>query len=586
MTADISQDPWATLDGLLGVEVAEAADTGLGAVAFYGRCSTEDNQDPETSYNWQLSNARKFVEPLGGSVVAEFFDIGQSRSVPWERREEAGRLLSALKDSDRGWDAVVVGEGTRCWFGNQFSLIAPKFAAHGVDLWVPELGGKFDSHNPSHKMLMSVLGGMSESERQHIQTRVRAAMDAQVLNEGRHQGGRAPYGYVVVDGGSHPNPRKESEGYRLRVLAVDESAAEVVRRIFAEYLSGQGDRAIANGLNREGVPCPSAQRPRQNRHRLADGWQASTVRAILDNPRYTGYAFFGRWTRHETLLDPDDVAAGHVTRFRRSQPDRVVRSRQPAHPALITVQDFTQAQLLRRSKSTGGLRTARKAERGGRPTKRTYLFRGRVRCALCGRKMEASPRKHAMYYRCPARTLAPSSPALESHPPAVYLREDMIRDEINGWLADLFHRDNVTRTVKALAASQDQSGASSSREAAQKRVTDAETRIRRFQEAIEAGVDPAALAETINEAQAERAAAKAELDATPTSSALSEAEIHARIDSLGEIGPALANTSPEKLANLYTAVSLQIRYQPDDHAADVTIEPVGRVNSKGVGGGT
>lgn len=322
MTAEISQDPWATLDDLLGVEVAEATDTGLGAVAFYGRCSTEDNQDPETSYGWQLSNARKFVEPLGGNVVTEFFDVGQSRSVPWERREEAGRLLTALKDPDRGWDAVVVGEGTRCWFGNQFSLIAPKFAAYGVDLWVPELGGKFDSHNPSHKMLMSVLGGMSESERQHIQTRVRAAMDAQVLNDGRHQGGRAPYGYVAVDGGSHPNPRKESEGYRLRMLDVDESAAEMVRRIFTEYLTGKGDRAIANGLNRDGLPCPSAQRPRQNRHRFADGWQGSTVRAILDNPRYTGYAFFGRWSRHETLIDPDDVAAGHVTRFRRSNPDR------------------------------------------------------------------------------------------------------------------------------------------------------------------------------------------------------------------------------------------------------------------------
>jgi hypothetical protein len=86
----------------------------------------------------------------------------------------------------------VVGEGTRCWFGNQFSLIAPRFAAYGVDLWVPELGGKFDARNPSHKMLMSVLGGMSESERQHVQARVRAAMDAQVVNEGRHQGGRAP----------------------------------------------------------------------------------------------------------------------------------------------------------------------------------------------------------------------------------------------------------------------------------------------------------------------------------------------------------------------------------------------------------
>lgn len=27
-----------------------------------------------------------------------------------------------------------------------------------VELWVPELGGKFDARNPSHKMLMSVLG--------------------------------------------------------------------------------------------------------------------------------------------------------------------------------------------------------------------------------------------------------------------------------------------------------------------------------------------------------------------------------------------------------------------------------------------
>jgi hypothetical protein len=91
--------------------------------------------------------------------VAEFFDVGQSRSVPWERRIEGARLLAELKNPRRGWDAIVVGEGTRCWFGNQFSLIAPKFAAYGVDLWVPELGGKYDARNPSHKMLMSVLGG-------------------------------------------------------------------------------------------------------------------------------------------------------------------------------------------------------------------------------------------------------------------------------------------------------------------------------------------------------------------------------------------------------------------------------------------
>lgn len=71
-------------------------------------------------------------------------------------------MLAELKRPDRGWTGVVVGEGTRCWYGNQFSLIAPKFAAYGVDLWVPELGGKYDPRNPSHKMLMSQLGAMSE----------------------------------------------------------------------------------------------------------------------------------------------------------------------------------------------------------------------------------------------------------------------------------------------------------------------------------------------------------------------------------------------------------------------------------------
>src|SRR5687767_2814682 len=126
VSAEISLDPWAAFDDVMGVQVVDAVDDGIGPLAFSGRCSTEDNQDPETSRGWQIGNARKFVEPLGGQIVAEYFDVGQSRSVPWERRPDASRLLAELKRPDRGWNGVVVGEGTRCWFGNQFSLIAPK----------------------------------------------------------------------------------------------------------------------------------------------------------------------------------------------------------------------------------------------------------------------------------------------------------------------------------------------------------------------------------------------------------------------------------------------------------------------------
>ena len=162
-----------TFDALMGVDAIDEPGVDIGPLAFYHRCSTEDNQDPETSRAWQLNNATKFVQPLGGHIAAEFFDIGQSQSVPWEHREAPSALLSQLRNEARGWTGVVVGEGTRCWFGNQFSLTAPRFEAYGLDVWVPELGGRFDSHNASHKMLMSVLGGMSESERQHVQASVR-----------------------------------------------------------------------------------------------------------------------------------------------------------------------------------------------------------------------------------------------------------------------------------------------------------------------------------------------------------------------------------------------------------------------------
>lgn len=140
----------------------------------------------------------------------------------------------------------------------------------------------------------------------------------------------------------------------------------------------------------------------------ARGWQGSTVRAILDNPRYTGHAFFGRSTKHETLFDPDDVAAGHVVRFRRAAQESVVRSRRPAHPEIASVEVVTEAQLMRRTKATGGLPSPRKAERGGRATThRPHLLLGLVRCGICERKMQGgSIRKGRVLplYRADARS--------------------------------------------------------------------------------------------------------------------------------------------------------------------------------------
>ncbi len=58
------------------------------AFAFYGRVSTEDQQDPASSKQWQLHRSCQLIELSGGVVVEEYFDIGQSRSLPWKRRRK------------------------------------------------------------------------------------------------------------------------------------------------------------------------------------------------------------------------------------------------------------------------------------------------------------------------------------------------------------------------------------------------------------------------------------------------------------------------------------------------------------------
>ena len=221
--------------------------------AFCGRVSTEDNQDPDASRNWQISRSRALIEPAGGIIVAEYFDIGQSRSLPWARRPRAAQLLADLANPGH---AVVIGEPQRAFCGNQYSLTMPVLTHYGVELWVPEVGGPIDPDSEAHDLIMSVFGGMSKGERNRIRLRVRAAMAAQAAVEGRLLGGLPPYGYRIADAGPHPNPAKAADGKRLHKLEPDPQTAWVVRRIFAECVAGRGLFAIAEALTRDRVPSP------------------------------------------------------------------------------------------------------------------------------------------------------------------------------------------------------------------------------------------------------------------------------------------------------------------------------------------
>jgi hypothetical protein len=51
-------------------------------------------------------------------IVAEFFDIGHARALPWQRRRKASHLPAVPRDPARGFDAVVIGEPQRASYGN------------------------------------------------------------------------------------------------------------------------------------------------------------------------------------------------------------------------------------------------------------------------------------------------------------------------------------------------------------------------------------------------------------------------------------------------------------------------------------
>ncbi|MGW3507776.1 recombinase family protein [Streptomyces sp. NPDC000994] len=233
--------------------------------AFYGRVSTEDHQDPNTSRAWQLLGAQALVSGHG-RIVAEFFDTGRSRTVPWARRPEAAALLAALADPDREFDAVVIDSSERAFYGHQFATMAPLFDHYGIEVWVPELGGAADPQTAGLEELMTLLGILSKREIARARIRVRAAMTVQTRDQGRYLGGRPPYGYRLVDAGPHANRALARRGVRIQRLDVDSECGPIVSWIFAQRLAGHSIARITRALNDAGIPCPSATDRARNPH--------------------------------------------------------------------------------------------------------------------------------------------------------------------------------------------------------------------------------------------------------------------------------------------------------------------------------
>jgi site-specific DNA recombinase len=385
---------------------------GLLRFAFYGRVSTEDHQDPVTSRARQREQAVALVAGHG-RIVAEFFDVGFSRALAWARRPRAAALAAQLADPERGWNAIVIGEYERAFYGGQYAAMAPLFEHYGIQLWTPELGGRVDYQAEDHEQTMLALGYQSKREITRTRIRVRTAMATQTREQGRYLGGGPPYGYRLADAGPHPNKAHAAWGRRAHRLEPGPETAPVVTWMFAQRLAGHNIARITRALNDAGIPCPSATDPKRNPHRSGAAWTLRTVAAILANPRYTGRQVWNRQRTDHDLVDPANTGLGHRQVQRWNLPAGWVISTRPAHPALVSEADFIAAQDASAPRGPAG------------PATRRYLLAGLLRCGVCGRRLESAWSNGRPAYRCRHGYTSATRPD-PTRPKNLYIREDAI----------------------------------------------------------------------------------------------------------------------------------------------------------------
>src|SRR6476620_2477193 len=539
-------------------------------VAFYGRVSTDDAQDPSLSIPRQLGKCDEAVEPIGEKVSLTFWDVESGRKTLEERGNgkrdwtaevsvpRLGGLPELLVIAERGEvDLVIVesidrlarltADGTR---------IERQLEENDVAL--------FAADEPLNSSATSILTrrvkqGVAEWYVRDLIERSRAGMEESV-RQGWHTGGRPPYGYTL-EPHTHPNPQKAREGRKKHRLILDPVKAPIVVMIFEDYVErGMGLGTICEKLNSDLDRYPPPRRNRKDENDLPQTWSRSQLHSLLRNPKYTGYNV---WGRH------DKRRGRPVLRPR----EQWVWRAEPTHEAIISKELFAgvEERAQRNGRGSTGAKPKTYASRKSRRPGRFYVLRGRVRCGLCGRRMEGSHQKGSNWYRCQyVRRHSVAAAEAAGHPRVLGIKEDVVLDALRDFMAErLFGPDRLRLLSDELAAAAggDLQNFDSERkrlQAEKKKVDDA---LRRQALRLEEHDDPdhpvVKLAkERIEELSSQRGAIELALDELERErpQGPKPEEIEAMLAGVPDLREALTEADGEELAELLDAFDVSVSY--------------------------
>lgn len=219
-------------------------------------------------------------------------------------------------------------------------------------------------------------------------------------------------------------------GYRYKdgQYVIHPEEAEIVRRIYRDYLSGKGTDMIANELNAEGYKT-----------RLGYDWRNNGVLRVLRNYSYTGNLLLQKSFREDHISKRSRPNEGELPMFHA----------QNTHEAIVSLEDYTavQAEIERRSEHH--------APRG-KNYNAHYPFSSLIVCGNCGKKYRrkitstgpvwiCSTFNHKGKAACPSKQIPESTLKI--------LTADMDMSRITGIAADngnrlTFHFSDGTEVEK------------------------------------------------------------------------------------------------------------------------------------------
>ncbi len=473
--------------------------------AIYARYSSDNQRD--ASIEDQVRLCVEFVEQQGWSHNVTFADRAQSGSS--HLRPGYQNVLEAARN---GMVEVVVAEALDRLSRDQEHVAAlfKQLTFSGVRL-VTLAEGEINELHVGLKGTMNALflKDLADKTRRGLRGRIEAG----------RSGGGISYGYEVVreiDGAGDPVRGKRR---------INDVEAANVRRIFIEFAGGRSPRAIAHGLNQDGIPGPH-DRP-WGPSTIYGNWRRGT--GILNNELYIGRLV---WNRQRFVKEP---ATGK--RQARANPESAwIVEEVPALRVVeqglwdkVKARQDTSRRAVASERSTCG-----RPERARRPR---YLLSGLLACGECGGGFSKVSKDH---YGCSnarnrGRTVCTN---------LVVIRRDTLEETVlSGLRTNLMAPDLVQEFIteyhaelNRLMADQD---AGKSRKQAELAAT--ERQIRQIIEAIKAGMFHESM--------------KAEMDGLEARKKSLEAAIAEAPKPQPRLHPKLADIYREKVADLHVALN-------------------------------